>query len=375
MSSSDCRVPTVLGTAYAQGPYPYAESDRISGLREEDAGVRLGVAYAQSAYPSAEGDRAVVEGLRERDARVRLGVSAEAPEGPMDGIGAAYDRFAYSSAEADRLYGLREDDARILLKGLREDDAKILLRGLREGDASILLKGLREQDAGVILKGLREQDAAILLKGLREDDASIRLSGLREDDAQILLRGIGRISGLLAAEDFHPRFQAQLGGWLDFLKPLPGDEEYMAKIRVVVEGWNRIKPQLYALPAQSKTAIINNMTAAKCDPGRYDGMAAFLAEGAAAKTEGRWERVQRLEAYLPTLQKLIDQYKALGAAVAAQTPTQTQQAVNQQAIQDVALRASALPKPDVLMDYILPYGGVALGSAAVVLIGMKLAGK
>lgn len=408
----------------------------LRGLREDDAALRLGTAYAPAAEGESEGDegwpvRARAVHLGE-SAAAPFGPMDGIRRGTMISngrIGTAYYPSAEGESEGDYSYrvtqqaihGLREEDAAILMNGLREEDALILLKGLREEDAGVVLRGLREEDAAILLKGLREDDAGINLKGLREEDAQVLMRGLREEDAAILLKGamgtddmdeaLGRFKSgrkkshapyrvdpvhkairkglrdisFMGAEDYHPRFPVELrieglghvsmDGLFDFLKPLPSDEEYMGKIKIVIEGWNRVKPQLDQLPLQSKQAIEANMVTAQADRGRYEGMPGFLAEGASAKTLGRYERVVRLEAYLPTLQTLIDKAKALGPAVNNQTPTQTAQQTNTAAKNDVIQRSSATARPDILIDYVLPYGGVAVGAGLITFLGLKLAGS
>lgn len=142
---------------------------RFSGLREDDAAVRLGGAY-ETASGSAEGDR----------------LSGQPSEMFSNG----------------RMGGLREDDANLKLSGLREDDATVRMEGAyadaAESSAEGDLRGLREDDASVRMEGAyaprAEGESESDLGGLREDDASVRLMGLREDDASIRLGDIETLS-------------------------------------------------------------------------------------------------------------------------------------------------------------------------------------
>jgi len=342
---------------------------------------------------------ASLRGLREDDARVSL-----------DGL--REDDAGIS------LQGLREDDAGISLEGLREDDAAISLGKRRRsilktvakkqpyGQAyrfirkDIKLDGLREDDAGVSLEGLREDDAMISMNGLREDDARVSMDGLREDDAGITLgeMEIGQITHDSLGRAFIKRIPNavafrqvktdlrlkrgrpavmmtaqrhglpvaeikgtdELAGFWDFLKRMPSDEEYLAKIRLVISRWVPAHNRLHKLTEQQREAILNNMIAAKADHDRYDGLTGFLKEGAAAKTTGRWDRIVKLDTYLPTLEKLLNQAEQFGSMP---TPEEEQKKVNQTSVEDVILRQEAVVKESLLVSTVLPVaaGGAALG--------------
>jgi hypothetical protein len=341
----------------------------MKGLREDDADIRMG-------------------GLREDDADIRMG-------------------------------GLREDDANVRMEGLREDDADIRMGGLREEDANIQLSGLREEDANIsltndVLSGLREEDAGITfltMEGLREDDAGLQIGSIR---AAMMLRGLadpvdmveemgrrrlvrhmrrkGRYGprrlikesdemgvsayDRLGAEDFHPRFPAvmieglgTMGGIFDFLKSEPTPEEYIGKIKVVLDGWKVVKPQLMALPERSRNAIINQMKSLKNDPERYDGLAQFLSEGYEGykASPGRWERVKRLEAYLPTVQAMVSRARALGPAP---TPAEEERRAKEAAVTNIETRINSIEKPSFIQEA-APYAAGALGAGAIV--GLVLA--
>ena len=212
-----------------------------------------------------------------------------------------------------------------------------------------------------------------ILRGLREDDASVRLGDLDDEMGRRRAfnpmrrhrRMLKRLTGaetsppeMLAAEGFHERFPVrvdiaglgvihgsvtggQMSGLFDFLKPAPSAEEYMGKIRIVLDGWRVAKPQLEALSTQAKTSIINQMTALNNEPAKYESMNGFLAEGYAAYTDGRYDRVKRLEAYLPTVQKMITEARALGGNF-------TIDQANKVAAEDLKSRQEAAGQPTLL---------------------------
>lgn len=211
---------------------------------------------------------------------------------------------------------------------------------------------------GYILRGLREDDASVRMGDLDEEMGRRRAFNPMRRHRQMFkrLRGAEETPPeMLAAEGFHERFPVrvdiaglgviqgtvqggEISGLFDFLKPKPSAEEYLGKIKVILSQWDVLKPQLMALPDQQRVAIGNNMVAAQADYSRYESLRGFLAEGYGAYTDGRYDRVKRLEAYLPTLQTLIAQAKALGPA---STAGQEQSRVNTAAKTDVDNRLAA----------------------------------
>ena len=365
--------------------------DRLEGLREDDADLRLGGAgdAGSGAVPDAEGS---AEGLRVEQMGSIL--VSDGRSGGMIGV-SAYDKLGVSAYDVV-MNGLREDDADLRMGGLREEDADINLsmRGLREDDADLRMGGLRESDADIRLRmGVSAYDR-LELGGLREDDAGLRIGSVR---AAMMLRSLADPEGVLnemgrrrasfvrrmhrrkrkmGAEDFHPRFPAvmiegmgTMDGIFDFLKPDPTPEEYMGKVKVVLDGWNVVKPQLMALPEQSRNAIMKQMNALGTDPYKYDGLAQFLAEGYAGykASPGRWDRVKRLEAYLPTVQAMVSQARALGPA---QTPAEEEKRATEAAIKNVDIRTAAVEKPSFIQEA-APYAAGAIGAGAI--IGLILA--
>lgn len=348
----------------------------------------------------------VVSGLREDDARVKLGTAyAPAAEGESEGD------YAYPVRER-AVHGLREDDARITMRGLREDDARIMLKGLREDDAMVLLKGLREDDASLVLKGLREDDAHLVLKGLREDDAAILMKGLREDDAAIHMAELGRKRGrktfrkygatqvapgytayraakemkglvtFMGAEDFHPRFEVEarieglgvihgqaVDGIFDIFKGGPSAEEYMGKLNVIAAQWGRVRPRLDALATEAQAAIRKTMSAADAPYEDYvNTVPIYIQEGYAGYQahNGRWNRVKRYESYLPTIDKLVSQAETLGGMSHTQAVDTAKKDVDQ--------RIDEAKKPNILTDIVLPVGAVTLGLGVITYASIKMFG-
>jgi hypothetical protein len=339
-------------SAYDIQPAILSSDGRIGGMVEDHWGIRM-------------------DGLREDDAGIRMGISA-------------YD-----------LEGLREDDANIRLSGLREDDAGIRLgtsyapdaQGASEGNRSWGQLGVSAYDELGDVDSLSAEAAEIeqkqtlrgirmgyILRGLREDDANIRLGVSAYDELgrrrafgprRHLERRRRMISGaeenppeMLAAEGFHERFpvrvdisglgvihgtvdSSNLEGLFDFLKSKPSAEEYIGKIRLVLDGWRVVKPQLYELPEASRKAIIAQMTALNNGPDRYESMNGFLAEGYAGYTDGRYSRVKRLEAYLPTVQKMVSEARALGGNF-------TVEQANKVAAEDLKTRQESISQPTFL---------------------------
>jgi hypothetical protein len=380
--------------AYSPRAEGGAEADWVTkGLREDDAAVRMGDSYIVRAGGSAEGDR--LRGLREEDASLRLG------DNPLGAEGGRAEQLGEINRGTLVVGGLREEDASLRMgaaegaepvaEGTAEGSRAQQMGGLRESDADLRLSGLREDDAALRLSGLREDDAALRLQGLREEDAGLVFSamrGLREEAAGLqlgtfrtamILRGLSSPSYTLrsayrrlGAEDFHPRFpvrveieglsgtskmlsRVQVEGLFDFLQAKPSAEVYLGAIKVLISEWAAVKADLRKLPDQQYEVIRAQMTALNNDPEKYDGMTGFLAEGYAAYTDGRWDRVQRLAAYLPTVRTIVAQYKAAGPSVTP-TPAQTTQV----AVKDVAARQEALTKPSFLQEA-APYAAGAAG--------------
>lgn len=343
--------------------------------------VNMGTAYAPDAYSSVQ------------DLRVRQ-------------MGTAWAQDAYGSVEDLRsmsgvrfIGGLREDDASLRLGGLREDDATVHLEGLREDDANVRLGEFLDQDNGSFdaqlgrrggrfrgrgkkfghrrfMRGLREDDADIMMAGLREDDADVRLSGLREDDAALRL----------GASDFHPRFPVklemkglgsvtaglslgQIEGLFDFLKSLPTSSEWVGRLQSLKKSWDPLRTRIYRLSDQQRVAVLNAMVNMNADAGAYDrATTVYLAEASKIEND-RVKRVERLEAALPSVEKLVAATEA-----SAPAPTQTQQ--NQQAMttvtRDVSARASGIESWGV-KEYALAagVGAGALGLGYVLLKALK----
>lgn len=238
----------------------------------------------------------------------------------------------------------------------------------------------------VSVQGLR---MGYILRGLREDDANIRLGVSAYDELgrrrafppryhmrfrKRMLRGAEEYPPeMLAAEGFHERFPvrvdiaglgtirgtvhgSKLNGLFDFLKPKPSAEEYIGKIRLVLDGWRVVKPQLEALPEASRKSIIAQMTALNNEPGKYETLNGFLAEGYAGYTDGRYDRVKRLEAYLPTVQKMVSEARALGG-------TFTIEQANKVASEDLKVRQEAAGR-ETFLEKAAPVAG-AIGAAGL----------
>lgn len=179
--------------------------------------------------------------------------------------------------------------------------AKVSVAGTRMG---YILRGLREDDANIAL-GRRRAFKPGMAGAEVTPPQMIAATGFHERFPVVVdIAGIGRIRTSMSG--------ARMAGLFDFLKPKPSAEEYMGKIRLVLDGWRTVKPQLDALIPASKASILTQMTALNNEPAKFDGMNAFLSEGYAAYTEGRFDRVKRLEAYLPTVQKMVSEARALG---------------------------------------------------------------
>lgn len=245
-----------LGTSYAPDAEGSAEGDilgvsayDLSGLREDDAAVRMGV----SAYDLA--------GLREDDAAVRMGVSA-------------YD-----------LAGLREDDAAVRLgvsaydlAGLREDDAAVRL-GLTDfdgatGSAEGSAAGHRVAQMGGVLVsngrigGMVEDHydiqlgvSAYDLAGLREDDAEVRmgvsaydLAGLREDDAAVRM-GDSRYGARYGSQYRLLRYKGEYGS--EYTR-LPGRRLAKGKAKRRMADVDSMSAEAMAIEQHGKVAGITN---------------------------------------------------------------------------------------------------------------------
>jgi len=399
----------------AYAPRAEGDAESLRGLREDDASVRMDGAYAPDAGSSAEGD---LRGLREDDASLRLGdvesMSAEANrydrladaylgKGAGRGIKGVAARAGEEAVRAARVGQLRsKGEVETMIRsrlGKRLEDLRAQVAAMPKiiNDAvafemkridkrltEIFKKGtsVAGMRLGYILRGLREDDADLRLMGLREDDSNLKMEGLREDDASVSLTGAEEVPPRLGADGFHERFpvvveikglgqircvayQSQMSGFLDFLKPLPSSTEYLGTLRVLVDRWeNATKPRLNKLNTQSKNAIIAQMTALNNDPSRYDGMKAFLTEGAGAMTLSRWERVERLNAYIPTIDTLIAQAESFGPQA---TPAAETQVVNQTAAKDLANRQDAVVSGSFI-EKAAPYaiGGAIIGTIVTV---------
>ena len=388
--------------AYSPRAEGGAEADWVTkGLREDDAAVRMGDPYIVRAGGSAEGDR--MRGLREEDAALRMGENPLGAEGGRAEQLGEINRgtLVVGNRAGSHVGGLREEDADLRMGaaegvepvaegssegsrvqqmgGLRESDADLRLSGLREDDAALRLSGLREDDAELRLQGLREEDAGLVfsaMRGLREEATGLQLGTFR---TAMILRGLSSPSYTLrsayrrlGAEDFHPRFpvrveieglsgvsktlsRVQVEGLFDFLQAKPSAEVYLGAIKVLISEWAAVRADLRKLPDQQYEVIRAQMTALNNDPEKYDGMAGFLNMGYAAYSDGRWDRVQRLAAYLPTVRTIVAQYKAIGPGVTP-TPAQTVQV----AVKDVEDRREALTKPSFLQEA-APYAAGAAG--------------
>lgn len=411
---------------------------RLGGLREDDANVRLGV----SAYD--------LQGLREDDANVRLGTpnypsSSGSSEGDRAWLGvSAYDRMGVSAYDLGDVDSLNAEAAAIeqgqtlgasgptgRAKGLTlraiawraakkalDEARKGLIRSRDEADRLVSAEveaaakkmktalETRVQRFDQVVKeaidlAMKEYGPMIdkalagkvsvqgirmgaILRGLREDDASVRLGRFRAFE----VRGSEvHPPEMLAAEGFHERFPVRvdieglgrirfvstgekISGLFDFLKPLPSAEEYLGKLRVLIQGWSDTKPRLMALNESSRTSIINQMKALNNDPEKYDGMTAFLNEGypGLQANPGRWDRVVRLEQYLPTVNTLIAQALSLGPGA-----TLTPAIANAVAQKDLADRQAAMGEASFIEKAAPVAAGVG-GAGALTLLMLAIGG-
>lgn len=348
----------------------------LSGLREDDAAVRLGTAYAEDAAGSAE----------DPVGRAGMGVSAydlgrlrSRRMGPRYGT-------EYSSQYGTE-YGGRYRGAGYM-KGLREDDASVRLGDVdslnaeawaieQHGRISGLVENFR---MGYILRGLREDDAEVRLRGLREDDASVRI-GVSAYDLGRRRAFTYSVDGaeeyppaMLAADGFHERFPVnvplrglgRMRGIFDFLKPNPTWEEFVTRAKDILYKWNPVKDRIMALPSSSKAAVLNQMAAAHLvNVDNFDRINGYLIEGPVAyqaSASGHNRSLDRLDAYLPTLTKVVTQMESLPGGV------DPSKAANQIALDDVNKRISELGKP-TFMTYAVPIGaGVVAASALTALV-------
>lgn len=233
-----------------------------------------------------------------------------------------------------------------------------ILRGLREDDADIELgrrraKFYRKFGPGRHMKMMRKMSGA---EGTPPE--MLNATGFHERFPVVVdIAGMGRIHGQVSG--------AHIDGLFDFLKPDPSPEEYLGKIRLVMDGWKTVKPQLDALSPASKASIEGQMVALGNDPYKYDGMAAFLADGMPGykASPGRWDRVKRLEAYLPTVQKMVTEARAFSGVY-------TQEQANKTAATDLKIRQESIGE-ETFLQKAAPVA--AAGAGAVALTALVLA--
>lgn len=360
-----------------------AEEEESSGNLGRMKGYRIHAA-AKAEAMKINRERRMGKKVDESEAEERIRAAAQKAS---DLIVSKYQGFITQAPEivknaVDRQMAwlrLRENAA---MEGLREDNARLVLG---------VIDGLREDDAGLRIQGVR---TAMILRGLADTEEILDEMGRRRKFVPAYKRHqrVRRkvISGAeMGAEDFHPRFpvviegigrfnvsEKQLEGIFDFIfgKSLPTSDQYLGMLKVLNDRWvNNLKPRLYKLNSQSRDAIINNMRAAKAGPELYDGLATFLAEGYAGLQSfpGRWDRIQRLNAYLPTLDKLISDAESFGPQA---TPVQEQQKVNETAIKDVSERQAAAGETSFL-EKAAPIGIAAVAAGSLTALIVSLASK
>lgn len=360
----------------------YYRAHPLSGLREDDADLRLRGLREDDADLR-------LRGLREDDANLRLrGVRSlgrnneqthfltrQLPGGTAyRGLGSEslYHDMGDRNVAFNQYRRMGNDLLRdgMPLDGLREDDARLKMRGVGNFRSSIALRGINN------LRGLREDDADLRLRGLREDDANLHLRGLREEDAAVMLRGIGTVNDLLSyrsmgASDFHPRFpvkveiegvgtigltrsEAKMAGLFSFLTPNPTWEEFAGRCNTLLQQWIPLRNTISQLPPAQLNAINQQMAAAdRVSAQDYDQVQTmFLAEGPPgyAAHQGRAAELTRLEAYLPTLQKVVAQMAAMNPNA---TPGQLTAAATNTALTSLNSQIAGQPT-DIMGSYALP---------------------
>jgi len=408
-----------------QGLREESEDIELSGLREDDAMLRLGIsaydqlgaAYAPDAQGAAEGDQSWDEmGISAYDLGDVDSLNAEAAAieqeqtlgdheiGKKKGMGIrmvarAAAREAYMLAKEGKIGSLSEAEK------LVKDRVAVAVARLKTGAAkadevaadavskavahfgpkikSVIAKrvsvsGLR---MGYILRGLREDDASVRMGVSAYDEMGRRRARWRRPGPRKFMKGAEETPpSFIGAEGFHERFPvtvdiagigvihglvkgSRMGGLFDFLTPLPSDAEYLAQIRITLQGWDQAWPRLQKLHPTSKDSIVKTMEAVNNEPAKYETLRAFLAEGSGAKSSGRWDRVKRLNAYLPTVQNLISTAEALGPG-AVMTPAQATDA----AVKDLNQRIDAAGKSTFLQDAAPVAAGVGVAGLFTALL-------
>lgn len=377
-----------------------------------NAHVRMGTAYAPSAYGSAQGSRVQqLGGLREDDARLRLsGLREDDAALRLGGLreddaslrlGTSYNRNAYQSSQSLRvqqLGGLREDDASLRLGNFADQDnagafqAKISGLGVRSNPMIVGRKVYSNSNGGSNGTGAasgynsRRQfspnniprpkasfgkplsastlfaSGAMSMNGLREDDAKLRLGDVRADDAQLRL----------GANDFHPRFPVkiemkgfgasthnmtshQISGLFDFLKADPTDVESRARAQAIANTWRPLRDIIFRLPASKQDAVVQGIS--KLDTSVSDiDMVASTYPSLATFYREKWNRMTRIEAALPTIQKLVADMQAF-AGPAGSSPA----AADRSVVTSINDRANAISTGMTTQNVVVAVAGGAVG--------------
>jgi hypothetical protein len=321
----------------------------LQGLREDDANVRLGIsAYDLGDVDSLNAEAAAIEQeqvLADHELGVGKGMKIRnvARNSARIALQRAKSGAIASRAEADQFVSEKTRIAGEKMKrylSLRRDGVdKIVNDAIEKAMAEWGPQISKVLSSKVSVQGVR---MGMILRGLLEDDANIELDGMGRFRAfrpgrghRAMRKGLRGAEGtppeMLNATGFHERFPvtvdiaglgringsvsgAHMSDLFSFLKSGPSPEEYMGKIRIVMDGWSVVQPQLNALPKATRDVIEGQMQALGNHVYKYQGMGTFLAEGPGALKQfpGRWERVKSLEAYLPTVQAMVSQARALG---------------------------------------------------------------
>lgn len=394
-----------LGTAWAEDSAGSAEDPTsraglgvsaydLQGLREDDANLRLGIsAYDLGDVDSLNAEAGAIEqmqGLADHEIGKGKGMK-------IRNVARNAARVAFQGAKSGTITSRSEADAFIVskTKAAGERMKQILQTRLTKVDqvvADAIAKAMAEWgpkidnvlSKKVSVHGLR---MGYILRGLGDEDDDLGRSrkgfmkkmgpGRHIKIMKKVLHGAEEFPPeMLNATGFHERFPvtvdiaglgriqgsvhgAHVAGLFDFLKAGPSAEEYVGKLRVIADMWGRIKPRFDKLAPQAQASIKQNMAAADSSYEDYTNtVPAYIAEGFSGYQlhEGRWKRVLRWEAYLPTADKLVSQAEVLGTAY---TPAKA----NADAIQNVTDRANAAGS-ETFLQKAAPVAG-AIGAAGL----------
>lgn len=326
-----------MGTAYNRSAYGSSQGLRVQqlgGLREDDASLRLGGLREDDASLR-------LSGLREDDASLRLGNFADqdnagAFQAKISGLGVrsktmVVDKRVFSNSNggsngtgAASGYNTRRQftggstprpkasfgkplsastlfaSGAMAMSGLREDDASLRLGGLREDDASLRLGTSYNPNAYQSAQSIRVQQ----LGGLREDDASLRLG--RTDfhprfPVKIEMKGLGSAT--------HNLTSRQISGLFDFLKAAPTDTENRARVQALINTWRPLKDIISRLPGDKQSATVQAISKLDTSVNDIDFVTGTYMS-TAVFTREQTNRMTRIEAAMPSIQKLVADMQA-----------------------------------------------------------------